>query len=92
MGRNWTQSEWSVHDMDTRHAVLSAPFRARRVACADPSSRAMLRNYSTSFFLVTRFLPAFKRAQVDVIYAAVRYPDEIVDTSRFARRIARTLL
>lgn len=40
----------------------------------------MLRNYSTSFFLVTRFLPPVKRAQVEVIYAAVRYPDEIVDT------------
>ncbi len=44
------------------------------------AARAVLRNYSTSFFLVTRFLPAAKRAQVDVIYSAVRYPDEIVDT------------
>lgn len=44
------------------------------------SARAVLRNYSTSFFLVTRFLPAPKRVQVEVIYAAVRYPDEVVDT------------
>jgi phytoene synthase len=29
---------------------------------------------------VTRFLPPAKRGQVEVVYAAVRYPDEIVDT------------
>jgi len=43
-------------------------------------ARHVLRAYSTSFFLVTRFLPPQKRAEVEVIYAAVRYPDEIVDT------------
>jgi phytoene synthase len=40
----------------------------------------ILRAYSSSFFLVTRFLPPVKRAEVEVIYASVRYPDEIVDT------------
>ena len=45
----------------------------------------MLRTYSTSFFLVTRFLPPVKRAEVEVIYAAVRYPDEIVDTFPLSR-------
>ena len=30
--------------------------------------------------MVTRFLPPPKRAEVEVIYAAVRYPDEIADT------------
>jgi phytoene synthase len=43
-------------------------------------SRSVLRTYSSSFFLVTRFLPPRQRAAVEVIYAAVRYPDEIVDT------------
>ena len=43
-------------------------------------ARAVLRAYSTSFFIVTRFLPAAKRAQVEAVYAAVRYPDEVVDT------------
>jgi phytoene synthase len=43
-------------------------------------ARTVLRAYSTSFFIVTRFLPPAKRAQVEVIYAAVRYPDEVVDT------------
>ncbi len=43
-------------------------------------ARCVLKTYSTSFFLVTRFLPPEKRAEVEVIYASVRYPDEIVDT------------
>lgn len=33
---------------------------------------------------MTRFLPPRPRAAVEVIYAAVRYPDEIVDTFRLA--------
>jgi len=49
----------------------------RRLARA---SRKVLRAYSTNFFLVTRFLPPLERAQVEVIYASVRYPDEIVDS------------
>jgi phytoene synthase len=43
-------------------------------------ARRVLRTYSSSFFLVTRFLPPAKRAEVEVIYASVRYPDEVVDT------------
>jgi phytoene synthase len=43
-------------------------------------ARVILRAYSSSFFLVTRFLPPAKRAEVEVIYASVRYPDEVVDT------------
>ncbi len=43
-------------------------------------ARIVLRTYSTSFFIVTRFLPSVKRAQVEAVYAAVRQPDEIVDT------------
>lgn len=43
-------------------------------------ARRILAAFSTSFFIVTRFLPPAKRAQVEVTYAAVRYPDEIVDT------------
>jgi phytoene/squalene synthetase len=36
--------------------------------------------YSTSFYIVSRFLPLHKREGVEVIYACVRYPDEVVDT------------
>jgi phytoene synthase len=76
----WSQAEWA------RLARLTAT-RAAASASDDAAwqlivkqARAVLRQYSTSFFIVTRFLPAAKRAQVEAIYAAVRYPDEIVDT------------
>jgi phytoene synthase len=39
-----------------------------------------MRTYTTSFFIVSRFLPRHKRDRVEVIYAAVRYPDEVVDS------------
>jgi phytoene synthase len=43
-------------------------------------SRAVMRSYTTSFFVVSRFLPRAKREEVEAVYAAVRYPDEVVDT------------
>ena len=39
-----------------------------------------MRAYTTSFFIVSRFLPRAKRDEVEAVYAAVRYPDEVVDT------------
>jgi phytoene synthase len=80
MGRNWTEQEWRELDAATREQVGNAASETEAWRSVTRSARAVLRNYSTSFFLVTRFLPARKREQVDVIYAAVRYPDEVVDT------------
>lgn len=80
MGRNWTREEWQVLEGETRRAVAAAPSETDAWRVMTRNARGVLRNYSTSFFLVTRFLPASKRFQVDVIYAAVRYPDEVVDT------------
>jgi phytoene synthase len=54
--------------------------RVRRGHAPRRAARRVLREFSSSFFLVTRFLPAAKRAKVEMIYAAVRYPDEVVDT------------
>jgi phytoene synthase len=51
-----------------------------------------MRAYTTSFFIVSRFLPAAKRAEVEAVYAAVRYPDEVVDTFPLADAERRTLL
>jgi len=71
----WTESDWSRLAASTKDAARSGGFHA-----VARSARHVLRTYSTSFFLVTRFLPPAKRAEVEVVYAAVRYPDEIVDT------------
>ena len=76
----WSQDYWQALDGHiVRHVLQSgSPFEATRVV--GRHARAVLRAYSTSFFIVTRFLPACKRDQVEAIYAAVRFPDEIVDT------------
>lgn len=52
----------------------------RRRSVENLQAWAVLRNYCTSFHLVTRLLPTAKRQKVEAIYAAVRYPDEVVDS------------
>lgn len=78
--RLWSQAEWQRLDAQTRARALAAAGEAAAWEIIVKQARAVLRTYSTSFFIVTRFLPPAKRAQVEAIYAAVRYPDEIVDT------------
>lgn len=77
--RSWTDTEWQVRDAAVRRRALRLDDRGARQAII-AHGREVLKHYSTSFFIVTRFLPPDKRAQVDMLYAAVRYPDEIVDT------------
>src|SRR4051794_3882672 len=74
----WDETEWERLERVTSRVALAVPCEASRTVGRE--ARAVLRAYSTSFFLVTRFLPARKRDKVEAIYAAVRYPDEIVDT------------
>lgn len=75
MGQVWSEREWQRLDAKTRIAAARGGWHA-----VARSARLVLRSYSTSFFIVTRFLPPAKRAEVEVVYAAVRYPDEVVDT------------
>ncbi|HVF68498.1 MAG TPA: hypothetical protein VM914_12590 [Pyrinomonadaceae bacterium] len=67
----------------------STSVRARALAAASEDgawrvlareARGVMRAYTTSFFIVSRFLPSRKRAEVEAVYAAVRFPDEVVDT------------
>ncbi len=76
----WSEAAWQELENDTRSQALAARDDDAAWRVIVKQARSVLRNYSTSFFTVTRFLPAAKRAQVEAIYAAVRYPDEIVDT------------
>lgn len=76
----WSQSKWQQLEQETRRRALAANSEDEAWEILVRQARAVLRTYSTSFFIVTRFLPLAKRAQVEAIYAAVRYPDEIVDT------------
>ncbi|WP_180538400.1 phytoene/squalene synthase family protein [Nevskia soli] len=76
----WNQEEWRQLERETAQRILLGAKPQAPWAAAARAARLVLRTYSTSFFIVTRFLPPVKRRQVEVIYAAVRYPDEIVDT------------
>lgn len=76
----WSESEWHQLEKRTRRAAVEVGTETEAWKIIVRQARAVLREYSTSFFIVTRFLPPEKRDRVEAIYAAVRYPDEIVDT------------
>ncbi len=80
MSAAWSQDIWRKLERAANRAALAAASPDGQWRAVGRSARSILRNYSTSFFIVTRFLPSAKRSQVEIIYAAVRYPDEIVDT------------
>jgi phytoene synthase len=79
------EHEWSLAEWND----LESQVRRETVACVSDSAarkkivrhaRHVMRHYTTGFFIVSRFLPKAKRDDVELIYAAVRYPDEVVDT------------
>jgi phytoene synthase len=76
----WSSTKWRQLEAHFCKAARESPDEdlARRVTAQ--FGRRVLRSYSSSFFVVTRFLPRSKRADVEMVYAAVRYPDEIIDT------------
>ncbi|HWQ34148.1 MAG TPA: phytoene/squalene synthase family protein [Blastocatellia bacterium] len=76
----WSEEYWATLDTQTRRQALAAQSDAAAWEISTCRARQVLRSFSTSFFIVTRFLPPAKRAQVEAVYAAVRYPDEVVDT------------
>lgn len=91
-GNSWTFEDWVQLETRMRSRALhSASDEAARNVIAR-QARRVLKAYSTSFFAVTRFLPPRKRAQVELVYAAVRYPDEIVDTFSFPAEIKLAML
>jgi phytoene synthase len=76
----WSESDWRRLERQTRARAMRAGSENAAWKIIIRQARAVLRAYSTSFFIVTRFLPARKRSQVEAVYAAVRYPDEVVDS------------
>lgn len=88
----WDAAEWSALERATRGRALRARTESARWAVINRQARRVMRAYTTSFFIVSRFLPAVKRAEVEAVYAAVRYPDEVVDTFPLAPAERRSLL
>jgi len=76
----WDERRWGLLQHRVHRDLLKAASPGQCWDLVVKAARRVLRAYSSSFFLVTRFLPATKRACVEVTYAAVRYPDEIADT------------
>ena len=85
-------AEWVALEERARTRALDAGTERRAWLVFAREARKVMRAYTTSFFIVTRFLPPRKREEVEVIYAAVRFPDEIVDTFSISNVERRRLL
>ncbi len=77
---DWSQQRWELLEQKMRLAAVNAGTEVAAWRVIARQARFVMRSFTSSFFIVTRFLPAAKREQVEVVYAAVRYPDEVVDT------------
>ena len=76
----WGMAAWATLEERARALALAAGSEAGAWRVLNRHARRVMRAYTTSFFIVSRFLPRAKREEVEAVYAAVRYPDEIVDT------------
>ena len=76
----WNESQWEAFANQTVRKAVNAEDDRSAITVITKAARTVLKTYSTSFFIVTRFLPPEKRNDVELIYAAVRYPDEVVDS------------
>ena len=88
----WGMEEWAGLDVRTRARALAAASEVGAWRVLAREARGVMRAYTTSFFIVSRFLPARKREEVEAVYAAVRFPDEVVDTFPLSGRERRELL
>ncbi|UCG66001.1 MAG: phytoene/squalene synthase family protein [Deltaproteobacteria bacterium] len=76
----WSEAFWNEFEHNVRKKALSTQSDGQAWERIVKASRKVMARYTTSFFIVSRFLPPLKRQMVEIIYAAVRYPDEVVDT------------
>jgi len=76
----WSDDVWRQFHAAANEALRNAPSSPDSRRAMAPLARRIIRAFSSSFFIVTRFLPPAKRRDVEIIYANVRYPDEVVDS------------
>ena len=76
----WSEAFWDEFEHDVRKKALSTQSDDQAWKRIVRASRKVMARYTTSFYIVSRFLPPPKRRMVEIIYATVRYPDEVVDT------------
>lgn len=75
----WDPKQWAQFEAALRNEARSTSGE-EAWQCVTRAALRIMARYSTSFYIVSRFLPSHKRGRVEVIYASVRYPDEVVDT------------
>ncbi len=80
MADQWNPEQWAHFETALRKQARSASDEKYAWQCVARGALRIMARYSTSFYIVSRFLPSYKRELVEVIYASVRYPDEVVDT------------
>lgn len=80
MAKQWNQEQWRQLETALRLELIAPSNEKAAWKQVTRAARRVMARYSTSFFIVSRFLPPCKRDRVEVIYASVRYPDEVVDT------------
>jgi phytoene synthase len=76
----WSEAYWKEFEHAVREKALSTKSDDHAWKGIVKASRKVMSRYTTSFYIVSRFLPPSKRRMVEIIYATVRYPDEVVDT------------
>ncbi|HEV2862410.1 MAG TPA: phytoene/squalene synthase family protein [Pyrinomonadaceae bacterium] len=76
----WSMEAWVALEERARSRAMKAGSEDGAWRALNRHARRVMRAYTTSFFIVSRFLPRAKREEVEAVYAAVRYPDEVVDT------------
>ena len=76
----WGLNEWKYLEKQSIKKILLTKNEEDAFKICKKVGKKILKNYSNSFFTVTRFLPKTKSDLVEIIYASVRFPDEIVDT------------
>ena len=88
----WDYKEWQDLESNVSRKILNSKDQKEAFQIGKKMGKKILKNYSNSFFTVTRFLPKEKRDLVEIIYASVRYPDEIVDTFTMSNKKKNQLL
>ena len=83
----WSQAHWQAFQKQSASDVSGVMDENSARSLSARFGRKVLRSYSSSFYAVTRFLPPDKKADVELVYAAVRYPDEVVDTFALSRNL-----
>ena len=88
----WSPKEWMDYEKSHLNKLNSPSSDNNGINVAIKYSRKVLKTHSTSFFIVTRFLPKYMRDEVELVYGSVRFPDEIVDSFNISDIEKKSLL